>query len=83
MPPVPSPGSVPDEGPGSAKGVVSLLGISRHPHAEDVAGLFEVGPPLLKTDHLKRNLRGHPEALAVHLERHDFNTDVYVPHPII
>ncbi len=38
------PGSVPNEGPGSAKGLLSLLGISRHSHAEDVADLFEVAP---------------------------------------
>ena len=42
------PGSFPDEGSGSTKGVLPLLRVSRHSRAEDMAGLFEVAP-LLKS----------------------------------
>ena len=42
------PGSFPDEGSVSTKGVLPLLRASRHSRAEDLAGLFEVAP-LLKS----------------------------------
>ena len=38
------PGSFPDEGSGSTKGVLPLLRVSRHSRAEDMTGLFEVAP---------------------------------------
>ena len=40
------PGSLPDEGSGSTKGVIPLLRVSRRSRAEDMAGLFEVAPLL-------------------------------------